>query len=224
MDGIYINQLDKFKDHMVAIHHNSCGSIGGLLSASPFVLNQGITYGENPINGAIGGAIQDGIKDLAQHYGGPMASGAVGAIADASITHSSTIKTFRGAGESEFSITFKVIPNKFGAPSSYKEIEQILNKYTMPDYAGTQLNSNLYSTSDITVLLAQKGKVDYFDNKLISVQIGSWFKTPPMMYCTRADKTYSNFIGADGRPLYLELSMTFTPYRALLSSDPVWIN
>lgn len=217
MNGIYINQLDKFKDHVVAIHHNSCGSIGGLLSASPFTFDQGITYGENPLNQGITGILSAGAEKV-------IGKSATDAITEASITHSSTIKTFRGAGESEFTINFKVIPSKFGAPSSYKEIEQILNKYTMPDYVGTQLVSNLYSTSDVTSLLAQKGKVDAFDSKLISVSIGEWFKTPPMMYCTRADKVYSNFIGADGRPLYLELSMTFISYRALLSSDSVWIN
>lgn len=219
---IYLDKLKQLEDYMVHVVHDGCGSLSGILNTSPLSFDSSASYDANPINAAIseGGAAL--VQQGAQAIGGSAAGAAAGALMDASITHSSTVKTFRGAGGGEFSVAFKVIPNKFGM-GGYASIEQTIKKLTQPKIVGNQLNSNLYTTSDAAAAIKDGGKVTALDGKLIKVSIGHWFETPSILYASSINRNYSQFMGSDGKPLYMDLSISFVPYRALLSEDPAWL-
>ena len=136
-------------------------------------------------------------------------------------------EVIESANPNGFNLTLKIFRHlcKY---KTWAEIEDNILSMTQPVFGKSDnvLEAPFYKTSDVVSMVVDAVKTSKFtglDGKLVSVQIGQWFKTPAIMNVTVADRSYSTKMDPDGKPQYMDITLSFEPYRALDSKEANWI-
>lgn len=220
---IYFNQITEndFSDYMVMVTHAGSGLIvAGISTSNTFSLGSGADIGAN----AFSTMTAEGGWNMAGKVEEKITGGTnfTEAAKEEFLSHSSTVKTYKGPTDSSFSVSFKVFPGKFRM-GSYSSMEAKLAKLTQPDEGvltgSGWIKSSLYSADKIKDIALKTGFITDLDSSLLSVSIGKWFSTPTVLHCTNIDRGYSTYVDTKGSPLFMDLTMSFTAYRALTPTE-----
>jgi len=200
------------KNYLVQIHCRYANvSLCGYLKDDGFSFPMGMqpdsftTIGHLIEQGAWGA-----IKAGAKKFVGELASG----LEKHSVRDS--VKAYGVPNEISFSLSMDIIPGKDGNPSSYKEILHQIAKLTQAYFN----KDGMYETYLYNELSLKDRLKDYnaFDGQLISIQIGDWFSGSGFLI-TSSNVNYSTITDDEGKPLFLEWSITFEPYRQLTAEE-----
>jgi len=198
-------------DYLVTI---TPGGIQGILQDGSLSLPFGMSAGASQIAGKLN--FKEAIKNVAAGVGNAILPGAGDAFKSATKSVYEMIKTYDGSNDMSISLSVLVVPGKFGMPSDYSSIMSAISKITLPKISNNIMMSQIVSPSNMKNL-ATNWKA--LDGLLCSVNIGSWFHTNPIFWCTSASTSYSTIIDTQGRPSHLTISFGFEPYRPVTDDD-----
>ena len=210
---LFYDQIDQFNDYMLVIKNTKTGdTITGLIDNEDFSYSMSASLG----GGSLASNLEGGARGLAKSVAGKIAGDFGKSFVDSNFkTVLSTYKGYEDSGDISFSVSMHIFPNKLHN-GSYNSIIEKIAKLTQPNTEdGKFLKSYLYDPLETTKLAAG---VDPFKGQLVHVSIGSWFLATGL-FCTGSDPVQSKFVDEDGKPLYMEWTATFTPYKVLNAKE-----
>lgn len=201
---------DGYEDYLVQIRNSKTGeSIEGLLD------NEDLSYSTSAqISGSFLAASLEGFtKGVASAAAGKVAGDLGRNAVDSNYkTIASTYKTYDGAGDVGFNINMHIFPRN----EKYSDILTKIHKFTQPNTEGSVfLHSHLYSPDDAKKLLTAD---DPFKGNLIHVSIGNWFLATGL-FCNSNGHSFSKFVDESGKPLFMQWSASFEPYKVLTAAE-----
>jgi len=213
--GLYIDDMEQYKDYIVLITNAKAGiRLQGLINDEELSISSGASWGSSTIAGAGEGFIKGAATKFATKFAGE----AVGSAVNNELkTVLSTFKGYEGDNGVNFpAISMNLFPNRFGN-GSYSDIELMLAKLTQPDTDSftDRLKSYLYDSSD-TLKIAVG--TDPFKNQLVHVSVGEWLMATGLT-CDSVNRSYSKYVDDEGKPIYLQVSFNFSPYKSLNAEE-----
>jgi len=212
--SIYYDKLDSYSDYLVMI---SCGfagiSLKGLIDDEEFSYSNGASWGNSTVASAGEGLIRGAASKFATKIFG---SGVGNAVSQNLKTLLSTFQGYEGDSGVSFSLNMHFFPNKYGN-GSYNNMELQLAKLTQPNVDGMTdiLKSYLYSPKDTAKIALGS---DPFKNQLVHCSIGDWFMATGLKV-DNVSRSYSKYVDDKGAPLYMSVSITFSPYKSLNATE-----
>jgi len=201
----YLDFEEGMEDYIVVVN-SPAGTISGYMTEGSKVT---LTTSSDWSPGSFTGAVDKGIQGV-KNYVTKLVTGE--GLKTTSIGQ--TIKTYSSSAVGGFSVSFMCIPGKLSCGSYTDEINK-LSKLTLPKSNKGTMESNLYTTSLTKQIF--KGN-DVFKGGLIHVSIGSYFHASGL-YCTSTSYEMSEIIDDEGKPLYMNVSLSFSPYRVLTADE-----
>jgi hypothetical protein len=206
--SIKLSNIDEYEDHTVIIRNSKDGSsITGLMTNESLALFTSSIISESFIASTAEGTLKGGLAAIGSKLGGIVRSG----IDSNFKTTASTYKSYTSTSDTGFSVSFIVYLKD-------RSINSILNtmlKWTQPASDSTILRSQLYDLSVLEQLLSFK---DPFKGQLLHVSIGKYFLATGL-FCTGLQYTVPKYVDEDGKPLYIEFTTSFLPYKLLGSEE-----
>lgn len=222
--GLYINEvMEKYKDYVVTVNMPSMigGSIDGFITEDTFELGTGAEWGPSSITGSY----KDALKGFTAKFAGriPILGKMAQDFISSTKTVNNTINLYESPSDISISFTMNIIQGVNNGSKSYSDLELMLNKLTQPDLDGSEgaLLPYMYSLEDLAPL--QTGSYSGLDAKMASISIGDWF-TADKLRINNATRAYSTILNEQGKPLFMSLQITASPYRALSAEEVTkWI-
>jgi len=213
--GLYIDDMEQYKDYIVLITNAKAGiRLQGLLNDEELSISSGASWGSSVVAGAAEGVGRGVATKIATKFAGEMVGNTV---RNELKTVLSTFKGYEGDNGVTFpSITMNLFANRFGN-GSYHDIELMLAKLTQPDTSKftDRLKSYLYDSKD-TLKIA--GGVDPFKNQLVHISVGDWLLGTGLV-CDNVSRNYSKYVDDTGKPIYLQVTFNFSPYKSLNAEE-----
>ena len=215
MDYIKENlDAEDISDFIVFISSQYAGvDIIGLLKDETFNIPLGAS-----LSGSLAAQAKEGVlKGINKAVLKKLFGGGGGLLDEAYTSIHSTIKTYGESTPFTISFAIDIIPDMYGN-KSYKELLSQLTKLTAPRIGGGDagyLYSYLYNPLSTSSFIKDYNS---FDNDLICVSIGNWFKKCGL-FCTTATVQQPTILDEDGIPSFITVNFTFEPYRMQTAED-----
>ena len=217
--GLYINEvMEKYQDFLVTINLPPLvgGSINGFLDSETFDITTSATWGTSNLTGGW----KDFVKGASSSLVGKIpALGKMGQdFISNTKTVNNTINLYESPGDITISFSINIIGGINNTSKSYKDLELMINKLTQPDLQGNAeaILPYTYKLSDLEGLAT--GNYSTMDSRMGSISIGNWFTANLLKFDTMG-RSYSTTLNTEGKPLFMKLDVTASPYRALSAEE-----